>query len=187
MRNTEAEQQEPSMEEILASIRKIISEDGKESEEQSTARSSSTIEENLAVGDASDDVLELTNLVGEDGKVKDLEESGDGPPAQQSGGEVSLEPVDEVLEVEGLSSESTEGNGLLSEGRAAAVADAIAKLARAMPVAGPPSVGGQALEEIVKPLMRPLLRRWLDDNLPHLVERIVREEIERVVCRARDR
>lgn len=186
MRNTEAEQQEPSMEEILASIRKIISEDGREGEEQSTALSSPAIEKNLAVGGAPDDVLELTNLVSENGEVKGLGESGEGPLAQQSGDEVTLEPVDEVLEVEGrLSSEGAEGNDLLSEDQAAAVADAIAKLARAMPVAGPPSVGGQALEEIVKPLMRPLLRRWLDDNLPRLVERIVREEIERVVARDR--
>jgi len=185
MRNTEAEQQEPSMEEILASIRRIISEDGKEGKEQSPALSSPTLGENLAVGGNSDDVLELTNLVGDDGEVKGLEESGDGPPAQQCGDEVALERVDEVLEVEGCL--GPEGNGLLSEDKAAAVADAIAKLVRAMPVAEPPSAGGRALEEIVKPLMRPLLRRWLDDNLPPLVERIVREEVERVVHRARDR
>ncbi len=46
---------------------------------------------------------------------------------------------------------------------------------------------GRTLEDIVKALMRPLLKEWLDANLPHLVDRIVREEIERVVGRARHR
>jgi cell pole-organizing protein PopZ len=38
----------------------------------------------------------------------------------------------------------------------------------------------RALEDLVKDMMQPMLRHWLDDNLPVLVERLVREEIERV-------
>jgi cell pole-organizing protein PopZ len=38
----------------------------------------------------------------------------------------------------------------------------------------------RTLEDIVKDMMQPMLRHWLDDNLPVLVERLVREEIERV-------
>lgn len=38
----------------------------------------------------------------------------------------------------------------------------------------------RALDDIAEEIMRPLLKEWLDDNLPTLVERLVREEIERV-------
>jgi len=45
------------------------------------------------------------------------------------------------------------------------------------------SGGARTLEEIVEDLLRPLLRAWLDQNLPPLVEKLVREEIERVARR----
>ncbi len=38
----------------------------------------------------------------------------------------------------------------------------------------------RTLEDLVKEMLRPLLKSWLDDNLPGVVERIVRAEIERV-------
>jgi cell pole-organizing protein PopZ len=38
----------------------------------------------------------------------------------------------------------------------------------------------RTLEDLVKEMLRPLLKTWLDDNLPGLVERLVRSEIERV-------
>jgi len=38
----------------------------------------------------------------------------------------------------------------------------------------------RTLEDLVKEMLRPMLRAWLDDNLPGLVERLVRAEIERV-------
>ena len=38
----------------------------------------------------------------------------------------------------------------------------------------------RTLEDLVKEMLRPMLKSWLDDNLPSLVERIVRDEIERV-------
>jgi cell pole-organizing protein PopZ len=44
--------------------------------------------------------------------------------------------------------------------------------------------GGPTLEDIVREEMRPLLKAWLDSNLPPLVERLVRAEIERLVGRA---
>lgn len=39
----------------------------------------------------------------------------------------------------------------------------------------------RSFDEIAEEMMRPMLQEWLDDNLPTLVERLVREEIERVV------
>lgn len=42
------------------------------------------------------------------------------------------------------------------------------------------SNNARTLEDLVKEMMRPMLKSWLDDNLPNLVERIVKTEIERV-------
>ncbi len=42
------------------------------------------------------------------------------------------------------------------------------------------SHNARTLEDLVKEMLRPMLKSWLDDNLPTLVERIVRAEIERV-------
>jgi cell pole-organizing protein PopZ len=38
----------------------------------------------------------------------------------------------------------------------------------------------RTLEDVVREMLRPMLKTWLDDNLPGLVERLVRAEIERV-------
>jgi cell pole-organizing protein PopZ len=38
----------------------------------------------------------------------------------------------------------------------------------------------RTLEDLVKEMLQPLLKGWLDDNLPGLVERLVKAEIERV-------
>ena len=43
--------------------------------------------------------------------------------------------------------------------------------------------GGPTIEDIVREELRPMLKTWLDANLPPLVERLVRAEIERVVGR----
>ncbi len=65
--------------------------------------------------------------------------------------------------------------GLLSNTTAAAVDSAFNTLAATV-------LGHNArtLEDLVKEMLRPMLKSWLDDNLPGLVERIVRAEIERV-------
>jgi cell pole-organizing protein PopZ len=42
------------------------------------------------------------------------------------------------------------------------------------------SDNARTLEDLVTEMLRPLLKAWLDDNLPSLVERLVRMEIERV-------
>ena len=39
---------------------------------------------------------------------------------------------------------------------------------------------GRTLEDVVKDMMRPMIKVWLDENLPSLVERLVKAEIERV-------
>jgi uncharacterized protein len=66
-------------------------------------------------------------------------------------------------------------NGLISAATRAAVDNAFNSLANTV-------LGNNArtLEDLVKEMLRPMLKNWLDDNLPGLVERIVRAEIERV-------
>jgi cell pole-organizing protein PopZ len=44
--------------------------------------------------------------------------------------------------------------------------------------------GGPTLEDIVREEIRPLLKAWLDHNLPPLVERVVSSEIQRLIGRA---
>src|SRR6185437_7590040 len=65
--------------------------------------------------------------------------------------------------------------GLISTSTMAAMDSAFNSLAHTV-------IGQNArtLEDLVKEMLRPLLKSWLDDNLPSLVDRIVRAEIERV-------
>ena len=42
------------------------------------------------------------------------------------------------------------------------------------------SSNARTLEDLVREMLRPMLKNWLDDNLPTMVERLVRAEIERV-------
>ncbi len=64
---------------------------------------------------------------------------------------------------------------ILSRTTAAAVESAFNSLATTVL-----SNNARTLEDLVKEMLRPMLKAWLDDNLPTLVERIVRQEIERV-------
>ena len=70
--------------------------------------------------------------------------------------------------------------GLLSPATAAALDAAFNALAQ---TAQPPR--GRTVEELVSELMRPMLKTWLDENLPAIVERLVGAEIERI-SRARE-
>ena len=40
------------------------------------------------------------------------------------------------------------------------------------------------VEELVREILNPILKDWLDQNLPHMVERIVKQEIELIVNRS---
>jgi cell pole-organizing protein PopZ len=67
------------------------------------------------------------------------------------------------------------GPPLMSKRTDTAVTNAFNRLATTML-----SGSARTIDELVEDLLRPMLRSWLDDNLPPLVERLVREEIERV-------
>ncbi|MGG5818750.1 DUF2497 domain-containing protein [Falsiroseomonas sp. HW251] len=69
---------------------------------------------------------------------------------------------------------------------AAATTAAVGKLLRAVAQERSATVsrGGPSIEDVVREEIRPLLKEWLDTHLPPMVERLVRAEIERVVGRA---
>jgi cell pole-organizing protein PopZ len=64
---------------------------------------------------------------------------------------------------------------LLSPRTAAAVDMAFNSLAHTVLVQN-----SRTLEDLVREMLKPMLKAWLDDNLPNMVERMVRAEIERV-------
>ncbi|MDJ0951619.1 MAG: DUF2497 domain-containing protein [Alphaproteobacteria bacterium] len=215
-------QQDPSMEEILASIRRIISEgdeapDGEAQEQQQAeaADAQAAPEEAAAepepetVAEAEpepeaveeeEEVLELTEVVSEeeapageeDVELELIEEESQ---AQGEGEEVETETVVE-LEPEAKEAEETQGgeiattedDHLVSDDTAAVSSDAFAELAQSVAAAdvrqdtSPLIAQGNSrtLEDVVREAIRPLLKDWLDKNLPSLVHHLVKKEIERL-------
>lgn len=160
--------EEPSMEEILASIRKIIADDnGPEGE---------TKEEG-------DDVINLTQMMQDDGTVVDVtsvhEEEAGVIPHDFAPSPAPIEPTEP----------------LVSEPTVEAAASSIAALNNTLEIerlaVSPQSGmfignGSRTLEDMVLELMRPMLKDWLDKNLPATVERLVQKEVERISRRAKD-
>ena len=75
---------------------------------------------------------------------------------------------------------------LIGAEASAAAATSVGSLVRTLTAERTTQVytGGPTIEDLVREELRPLLKAWLDANLPPLVERLVRAEIERVVGRA---
>ena len=71
--------------------------------------------------------------------------------------------------------EDPSDEALISEPLGASVMSAFETLAATVVLQNTPM-----LEGVMRDLLRPMLKTWLDDNLPALVERLVRTEIERV-------
>ena len=168
------------MEEILASIRRIISEDGEEGESKA------------APNPETEGVLELTEMVAEGGEVVSLrdqmrkQEKGEAREAAKPLAPAKAPVLVEPLLTAPPAAAQAADSGLMSEEREAAAAAAMGGLMEAVQEE-PLTAGGRTVEDLARELLRPMLRSWLDDNLPILVERLVKDEIERVVGRARGR
>jgi cell pole-organizing protein PopZ len=67
------------------------------------------------------------------------------------------------------------GEALLAPEAGTAVASAFSSLAHTIL-----GQNARTLDDLVEEMLRPMLKDWLDDNLPTIVERLVRAEIERV-------
>jgi uncharacterized protein len=70
---------------------------------------------------------------------------------------------------------------LVSNQTQSAISQAFGMLSRERGDRDLPVSAGEArtLEDIVAAMMRPMLKDWLEENLPEIVERVVREEVER--------
>ncbi len=180
--------QEPTMEEILASIRRIISEDdapagdapadaaaAEEAPEAAAPEPEFEAEPEAAfdpppepepVAEAEEEVLELTERVDSVGDI-DVFEAPPEPP------EASFEP--EPAPPAPLADVGPEEN-LVSHAAASVAASAFGQLSAA--VAMPRD--GQTLDGVVRELLRPLLKEWLDAHLPSIVQSAVAEEVERI-------
>ena len=195
---------DPSMDDILASIRKIISDD----EARAQGGPASGAPRAAAAAPKRDDVLLLTDLV-------DAPSAAPPPPAgprptpvaptridPASASEMpqpSIAPLPPVASISpigpavpGAKAPSSEPS-LVEPGAAGVAASAFERLSQAVqesvpaPSAGDPgpTVGGsgRSLEDIVKEMLRPMLKEWLDRNLPAMVERYVEREIVRLTRR----
>jgi uncharacterized protein len=188
---------DPSMEEIIASISRIIAED-KHPADRRVETKEPTEAGPPAPGEGSD-ILELTQVVNQDGSVRRVSPwaevaaapSGapDAPTASSADATGRIEPQPSHA---GAALEPMLGPGrerIVSAATSGAAAAAFAQLS-ALPherrnEAELPRGGvDRTLEEIVREMLRPLLQAWLDGHLTDIVERLVREEIARVVGEA---
>jgi len=88
-------------------------------------------------------------------------------------------PEEDVLELDDPVSDSS---GLLSEDAATASRQRLASLSALRQRSDAPAENG-ALEAVVRDMLRPVLKEWLDQHLPEIVEDLVTREIARITGR----
>jgi cell pole-organizing protein PopZ len=195
--------QEPSMEEILSSIRRIIADDD---EDTPPAKSSAgggaakaPSKTDFADDNEDEDVLELTQVVAR-GRDFAGDEAVDSEEADVVEDEIELEPEaafepepEETVAKPASNGEMHQAERsmvnedlLVSEAAASASAGAFAKLAKAALASEqtPVASGGKTVEAFLSDLLRPMLKEWLDANLEAVVERIVEQEVRKLARRA---
>ena len=163
---------EPSMEDILSSIKRIIAED-------SEAALSPPRGKRAVAGaprmqsmsrDAEAEVLELTDPVAADPISGRRPEPELEPPMPTAQVEEDVSPVPETTPVPLVSPTAAEA----SRSSLAALSALIVK---------PEVHGGDTLEGLVRAMLKPMLAEWLDARLPDVVERLVAQEIQRITSR----
>jgi len=191
--------QEPTMEEILASIRRIISEDDAPADGDAPAADAAAdpapveaaAPEPVAVEEpaaAPEEVLELTDRVETHGDI-DVYTAEPAAPAepestvtltpepapapQSAAAEPPHQPEPEPFPV---SEPADTTSGLVGSAAAGAAASAFGQLSAAISM---PS-DGRTLEDVTRELLKPLLKGWLDEHLPRIVDAAVRDEVERI-------
>jgi cell pole-organizing protein PopZ len=198
-----AKAQEPSMEEILASIRRIIADDDSnkpaqrapdppKAEPPPVAPPPSIFAAPQAPApppppprvepEPRPVVIEQPNPLAESADILDLTESmasAPPPPPEPSAPPPQFRTIDGRSDVSfddaGERDPAPEERRLISNATSAAVDSAFNSLAQTVLMQN-----ARTLEDLVREMLRPMLKTWLDDNLPGMVERLVRAEIERV-------
>ena len=197
-------EQEPSMEEILASIRRIISDDDKEmeaaaqeNEEAPEDEEELAVEEMVAmaepepesepvaeeVDDDDDDILDLTDMEAPDPEPLFEEQAYKEPEPEPIAPPVSPSPAPPPAP-------TPAPDNLVSPPQAGEASGSFERLTEKLnedyselPIGN----GAVTLEGLTRELVRPMLKEWLDQHLPMTVERLVRGEIERLVMQSQRR
>jgi cell pole-organizing protein PopZ len=171
---------EPSMDEILASIRQIIS--------------SNACKENKPLDEQDEeDILDLTHVLPEEesftppfGKSQEKLVLIDGKkdPHQKK----SSSTLDDILgsfeDVVSPQIKSHFEDPLLSQKAVKETVQAFSSLHKVPPQKAPSleeRLSGQTIESLVREMLKPLLKEWLDENLPVLVRWVVNEQVEKVL------
>ena len=180
------------MEEILASIRRIIADDNPDAAKAAASAASSAPQARPAQPAPArpemnqDDIdAMLADQSADEGEVLELGEPVSPPKIEPAGAFRQVPASDVVFREEPLREPAAPAisyaqphvpaERLLSAETNAAVSAAFGSLASTML-----SENSRTIEDLVREMLRPMLKAWLDDNLPGLVERMVRAEIERV-------
>ena len=200
-----ARAQEPSMEEILASIRRIIADDDATKSAPAAAEAEKpaplppkpvappprmspmpppAAEADLNAAGFDETAAEPeSGIDGQAADILELTESMAAPPPAPSGPSPQFRTIDGGSDVgfdDGAEPPvppppAQPASQLISRSTQAAVDSAFNSLAQTVLVQN-----ARTLEDLVREMLRPMLKSWLDENLPGLVERLVRAEIERV-------
>ncbi|MGV3577415.1 DUF2497 domain-containing protein [Brevundimonas sp.] len=198
---TDTTAQEPTMEEILASIRRIISEDDAPAAEVAPAPApepepTPAAEPAAAFVDPTPSMQEPEPAFEEE-EILDLTDRYEAPAAQTIGDLDVTAPADPEPEpfptafaepapapaYEPARAPAVSEETLVGATAAAASASAFAGLSAAFakPSEPVPTGGtGPTIDDLARSLLRPMLKDWLDANLPGIVEAAVRKEVERI-------
>ncbi len=156
------QENEPSVEEILESIKKVIARDNRDGAAQQRRK-----RENEGI--APIPAAMATHEDDEEEEVLDL----------ASEAEMLLEDDDD----DDNRDDADESESLVTENARSSMRESLAALAMlAEPGAAPQIVrsGETSLEGLVREMLRPMLAEWLDKNLPAMVEKLVAAEIARI-------
>ena len=190
-----ADAADPSMEDILASIRRILSEEDAPAGEAAVSADDDILILDRSMMLPSPDA-EATEVVPEEPSANVAPPPTPEPATPESSSPESSHPQSPHpqsphQEMEASTSpdpkaQPASSSDLVAPEAAAAAASSLGSLVRTLAAGRATQVysGGPTLEDMVRAELRPLLKEWLDSNLPPIVERLVRAEIERVVGRA---
>jgi cell pole-organizing protein PopZ len=180
------------MEDILSSIKRIIAEDGEQGNAGRPLRKKPIIslpdddDEPLDLAEDEDDsVLELTDeidQIDESDYVEEIAAASEPEPEPAPPPRAAPRPA-RVAAAKAAAAPSVASNGgtMLSAASEVAARQALANLSNLLVAAQP---GEEAtLEGLVRAMLRPMLKDWLDANLPDLVESLVAKEIARITGR----
>jgi hypothetical protein len=168
---------EPSMEEILASIRNIIADDREPARSPPPKTASQPAQPTReAAPPTGPQIVYSSDQDYSSRAALDPPTPGEGPPAPAQPNVVWLQPERETPTPEpDEPAETHDEEPLVSPETNQAVATSFDTLSATMAMRGV-----EIAEGMVRDLLRPMLKSWLDENLPSLVERLVRAEIQRV-------